>query len=50
MVRDYDRARQLLADGLAYMRDRDLDSWTMYPLAERARAHLEQGLWREAER
>ena len=49
IVRDYDRVRQLIADGLAYMRDRDLDSWTMYALTERARAHLEQGLWREAE-
>ena len=48
VVRDYDRVRQILADGLGYMRDRDLDSWTMYALTERARAHLEQGLWREA--
>ena len=31
VVRDYDRARQLLADGLAYMRERDLDSWTCSP-------------------
>src|SRR3954451_19471172 len=48
VVRDYDRVRQILADGLGYMRDRDLDLWTMYALTERARAHLEQGLWREA--
>ena len=45
---DYDHARQLIADGIAYMRNLDLNSWTMHPLSERARVHLEQGLWREA--
>ena len=45
---DYDHARQLIADGIAYMRNLDLNSWTMHPLSERARVHLELGLWREA--
>ena len=49
VVRDYDRVQQLLTDGIAYARERDLDSWTLYALTERSRAHLEQGLWREAE-
>jgi DNA-binding CsgD family transcriptional regulator len=48
IARDYDRARQLIADGITYMRNCDLDSWTMHPLSERSRVHLEQGLWREA--
>jgi len=49
IARDYDRARQLIADGIAHMSNCDLDSWTMHPLSERSRVHLEQGLWREAE-
>ena len=31
VARDYGRARQLIADGLAYMRNCDLDSWTHAP-------------------
>jgi ATP/maltotriose-dependent transcriptional regulator MalT len=48
VVRDYDRVQRLVADGLAYAREHDLDSYTLYALAERSRAYLEQGLWREA--
>ena len=43
-TRDYARAAERFAAGLAYARDRDLASW-FYTLAGRARAHLEQGLW-----
>ena len=39
IARDYDRARQLIADGIAYMKDRDLNSWTMHPLSERSRVN-----------
>lgn len=49
MVRDYALAQARLAEGLAYTRERDLDRGTLYELAMRARLHLEQGLWREAD-
>jgi DNA-binding CsgD family transcriptional regulator/tetratricopeptide (TPR) repeat protein len=47
--RDYARAQRWFAEGLAYTRERDLDSSTLFMLADRARAHLEQGLWQKAE-
>lgn len=46
--RDYVRAMQYLNDGIAYSTERDLDSWSLYMLAWRARANLEQGYWAEA--
>jgi DNA-binding CsgD family transcriptional regulator/tetratricopeptide (TPR) repeat protein len=49
MVRDYAIAQARLAEGLAYTRERDLDRATLYQLAMRARAQLEQGLWQEAD-
>jgi DNA-binding CsgD family transcriptional regulator len=49
LTRDYARAEQLLAAGLAYTRSRDLDSWTPYLMAIRSRTHLEQARWPEAE-
>jgi DNA-binding CsgD family transcriptional regulator len=49
VTRDYARAAQQFADGLACTRERDLDFWTLYILAQRARAHLEQGSWQKAE-
>jgi DNA-binding CsgD family transcriptional regulator len=49
IVRDYAGTAARLVDGLAYTRERDLDSWTLYKLAMRARAYLEQGLWQMAE-
>jgi DNA-binding CsgD family transcriptional regulator len=49
IVRDYALGETRLAAGLAYTRERDLDSWMLYKLAMRARARLEQGSWQEAE-
>ena len=49
VVRDYARFKPLVAEGLAHARKRDLDSDTLFAMAERSRANLEQGLWREAE-
>ena len=49
VARDYARVGHLFADGLTHTREHDLDFWTLYMLAQRARAHLEQGRWREAD-
>ncbi len=46
--RDYGRAARYLEAGLAYTTDRDLDSWSLYMLGVRARAHFEQGSWQQA--
>ena len=48
VARDYARTEERVAAGLAYTRERDLDAATLYKLALRARAHLEQGRWKEA--
>ena len=49
VVRDYARFEPLVAEGLAHARKHELDSDTLFAMAERSRANLEQGLWREAE-
>jgi len=41
----YDAAARWLEEGIAYCRDRDLDSWVLYMRAWRARLHLERGAW-----
>ena len=46
--RDYPSAERHLADGLAYCRDRDLDSWFQYMRGWKARAELEQCRFDEA--
>jgi DNA-binding CsgD family transcriptional regulator len=48
VARDYALTEENLAAGLAYARERDLDAAMLYKLALRARAHLEQGRWKEA--
>lgn len=45
LSRDYPRADGYLAAGLAYCRERDLDSWVVYMTGFRARAQLERGRW-----
>lgn len=45
---DYADARRWLDDGIAYCVSRDLDSWTMYMSAWRARLFLETGAWTQA--
>jgi DNA-binding CsgD family transcriptional regulator len=48
-VRQYALAQARLVEALAYTRERDLDRASLYQLAMRARAQLEQGLWQGAE-
>jgi DNA-binding CsgD family transcriptional regulator len=48
VTRDYAGTEECLAAGLAYTREREIDAGTLYKLAMRARAHLEQGRWKEA--
>lgn len=48
VARDYALAEERLAAGLAYTREREIDAGTLYKLAMRARARLEQGRWKEA--
>jgi len=45
---DYDRAEAVLAEGIAYTTERDLDSWALYMTGFRARAALARGRWDEA--
>lgn len=47
--RAYARAMRYLDEGIAYSKERDLDAWSLYMTAWRARARFEQGLWDEAE-
>ncbi len=47
-LRDYARAWRHFDDGITYCIERDLDSWTFYLMAWRARAHFEQGRWSAA--
>jgi ATP/maltotriose-dependent transcriptional regulator MalT len=47
--RDYAQAMHSLNDGIAYSIERDLDAWSLYLLAWRARANLELGRWSEAD-
>jgi ATP/maltotriose-dependent transcriptional regulator MalT len=45
---DYDRAEAVLAAGIAYTTERDLDSWGLYMGGFRARVALARGRWDEA--
>lgn len=47
--RDYSLGEQYLHDGLAYIVERDMDSYSVYLLGWRARCSFEQGHWTEAE-
>jgi predicted ATPase/DNA-binding CsgD family transcriptional regulator len=47
-MRDYAWAMGYLNAGIDYSIERDLDSWSLYLLAWRARANLELGHWTEA--
>src|SRR5262249_49631945 len=44
-LRAYERADAFLEVGIAFCRDRDLDSWHLYMLGVQAQSHLEQGRW-----
>jgi tetratricopeptide (TPR) repeat protein len=46
--RDYALGDRHLEAGIAYCRDRDLDSWRIYLTGWQARSHLEQGRWDHA--
>ncbi len=43
--RDYPRADRYLEAGIAYSRERDLDSWALYMTGYRSRSELDQGHW-----
>lgn len=45
---NYDLAMRYLEEGIAYAVEHDLDSFTLYMKAWRARAHFEQGDWNSA--
>jgi DNA-binding CsgD family transcriptional regulator len=45
---DSEQGRRFLDEGIAWCRDRDLDSWVLYMSAWRARVHLENGQWQAA--
>jgi len=47
--RDYLYARRWLDRGISYAMERDLESWSLYMLAARARLLVETGRWPEAE-
>ncbi|HXD08919.1 MAG TPA: LuxR C-terminal-related transcriptional regulator, partial [Anaerolineales bacterium] len=47
-LRDYASAMRYLNNGIAYCIERDLDLWSLYQSAWRARAYLDQGRWSEA--
>lgn len=47
-ARDYALGLRWLDEGIEYSQERDLDSWSLYMLGWRARAHLEQGRWSSA--
>jgi DNA-binding CsgD family transcriptional regulator/tetratricopeptide (TPR) repeat protein/tRNA A37 threonylcarbamoyladenosine biosynthesis protein TsaE len=49
-IRNYALAREALDEGIRYCEERDLDSWTAYMLAWKARLNLETGNWNEAQR
>jgi DNA-binding CsgD family transcriptional regulator/tetratricopeptide (TPR) repeat protein len=45
---DHARATRLLEEGVAYCRERDLDSWRLYMLGQQAQLHLRRGDWEGA--
>jgi DNA-binding CsgD family transcriptional regulator len=46
--REYPEAMDILDEGIAYSADHDLDSWRLYMIGWRARAHLDLGDWTAA--
>ncbi|MFY9555339.1 MAG: response regulator transcription factor [Blastocatellia bacterium] len=46
--RNYELAMRYLENGVAYTTEHDLDSWKLYMMTWRARAHFEQGDWDSA--
>lgn len=50
VARDYGSAQRWLQESTEYFADRDLDAWSNYVLAWRARVDFEQGRWDEAAR
>lgn len=47
-IKDYPLAEKLLAEGLRYCEERELDSWQTYMLSWKARLLLDTGKWDEA--
>ena len=50
LIRDYDFAKKALEAGIQYCEERDLDAWSTYMLASKAKLKLETGYWNDAYR
>jgi len=50
VIKEYGLAKNALEAGIRYCEERDLDSWTIYMLADKAKLLLETGNWSEAQR
>ena len=48
LMKDYEFAKKTLEAGIQYCEERDLDSWTIYMMADKAKLKLETGNWNEA--
>ncbi len=48
-IKEWVLAKQYLQDGLSYCEERDLDAWTKYKLAWKAKMLLDLGEWEQAE-
>jgi DNA-binding CsgD family transcriptional regulator len=49
-IKEWEIATQYLQEGLSYCEERDLDAWTKYKLAWKAKMLLDTGDWEQAER
>jgi DNA-binding CsgD family transcriptional regulator len=47
-MKDYDLGRRVMEEGIQYCEKRDLDAWTNYLVAFKARLNLQTGYWDEA--
>lgn len=50
IIKEYELATNALESGIRYCEEKDLDSWTIYMLADKAKLNLETGNWDEAVR
>jgi len=50
VIKEYGLAKNAVEAGIRYCEERDLDSWTIYMLADKAKLLLETGNWSEAQR
>jgi DNA-binding CsgD family transcriptional regulator len=48
IIKEYELAKNAMEAGIRYCEEKDLDSWTIYMLADKAKLLLETGNWNEA--